>query len=218
MSASGKCGIGDALRHTQTCRCGECRFITIESTFGVKPLTGEVAKLVDLLGKGRVLENYVLAGLRSTLLGETAAGGKLQLFEMLRVQEADIVPHDHRYDFQCFVLDGEVEHLCYELERVYHPPQAAWAVCEYDPDIHSVNDETPRAYTRGTVVKKTHGAGSWYGLKHDQFHAVRFSAGARVLFIEGPEVQPFSHVLLPYQDGRVCNTFVWRTWMMRPKS
>jgi hypothetical protein len=63
-------------------------------------------KLLSLFGRGKTLHNYIVPGLNSTMLAMSAGGGVVRLFEMTREQEAYIVPHDHRYNFTCYVLAG----------------------------------------------------------------------------------------------------------------
>jgi hypothetical protein len=61
----------------------------------------------------------------------------------------------------------------------------------------------------------TYKAGEWYSMTHAEFHSIRFSYGARVLFFEGSQVKPESYCLVPYVNGQVCDTFYWREWMMK---
>jgi len=69
----------------------------------------DIVRLLDTFGRGRVLEDYIVPGLRSTLLGTTAAGGVIRLFEQEREPELFITPHDHRYSFDCYVLKGGLQ-------------------------------------------------------------------------------------------------------------
>lgn len=167
-------------------------------------------RFVGALGRGEVRENYIIPGLTSTLLGSPAAGGMFRLFEMRRDQEVEVVPHDHRYDFQCFVLEGEVRNRLYcVLERRNVPTHAVFL---HDPDTHAVSG--PLGLVEASFHESTYLEGDWYDMKASQFHSIWFGKGTKVLFIEGRKQNELSRCLVPYVNGRVCDTFYWRDWMM----
>jgi hypothetical protein len=169
--------------------------------------------MVDLLGTGKVINNYIIPGLRSTLLVDrTTSGGRVRRFDMLREQEYFIVPHDHRYNFDCFVLDGGVTHYTYDLEKA-QKENATHVIVPYDHADHAIDTEQP-TWVKAYMCTESFRAGDRYSLSHADFHSVRFSSGASVLFIEGAQQKPGSSCLLPYSDGRICNTFLWDDWMM----
>ena len=172
----------------------------------------DLVKLVAALGAGEVRENYIVPGLRSTLLAHPAAGGIVRLFEMTREQEYDVTAHDHRYNFQCCVLAGSVENRRYRTQSTAQG-YATHAALPYDAKEHALDDSRPR-WLYASHVDEVHGEGDWYGMSADEFHSIRFSKGAKVLLIEGPQEKDESWCLLPYANGRICNTFIWRDWMM----
>lgn len=176
----------------------------------------DLIRLVAALGKGEVRENYIVPGLRSTLLGRPAAGGCIRLFEMTREQEYEVTAHDHRYNFQCCVLEGSVEHRRYRVQSTIKD-YAGYVALPYNPVTHALDEERPR-WLHGQIIDEVYGDGDWYSCSHEEFHTIRFGKGTKVLFIEGPEEKAESWCLLPYIDGRICNTFIWRDWMMANRS
>lgn len=173
----------------------------------------DIEKLVESLGAGgKVLENYILPGMISTELARPAIGGLIRLFHMTREQEYEITPHDHRFGFKCAVLDGCVTNRVYKVDTC-HKDHATHVTVPYDPSTHSLNEALAK-HARANFHEATYNSGDWYQMEHEQFHAIRFSRGARVLFIEGPEEKSEGSCLLPYINGRICNTFLWRDWMM----
>ena len=177
----------------------------------------EMLRLVANLGKGgEVRENYIIPGLMSTELARTPAGGLVRLFEMTRDQEYDIVPHDHRFDFRCFVLSGHVLNREYALYEVSSSLGASHAALAYCARTHTLSD-TPR-WMRGTFTERDYHAGDWYAMSAEHFHAIRFARGTKVLFIEDPARRVQSHCLFPVVNGTICENFIWRDWMMaKPK-
>lgn len=176
----------------------------------------DLVRLVTAIGGGRVLDNYVIPGLRSTLLSTTEAGGKMRLFEMTREQEYDITPHDHRYSFQCCVLAGSVRNRRYAVQSTLKE-YAGYAALPYDHARHALNEDRPR-WLYAHSKEETFGEGDWYSMRCGEFHSIRFAKGTRVLLIEEPEEAEESWCLLPLVGGTICNTFIWRDWMMTPNA
>lgn len=173
----------------------------------------DIESLVDLLPRGRALRNYVVPGLTSTLLASTEGGGKLRLFEMDREQEHYVVPHDHRYDFTAFVLAGMAEQIAYDVHHVSTPGEARWAAFQY---LHRDGRLAGRSwgYFAGTIRRATYLRGDSYRMGAKEWHSIRFGAGSRVLMVEGAGSGGYSSVLLPMVNGRLCDTFLVRDWMM----
>lgn len=174
----------------------------------------DVSRFVNALGTGRVLENYVVPGLRSTELGTAVGGGMVRMFEMQRDPEGEITPHDHRYGFQCYVLEGRVVNRLYHVSPAPFPAAARWARLGYDRGTRKLFGEPE--LVAGSTSRHVYNAGEWYQMSAFDFHSITFDQGTRVLFIEGPVQNENVSVLLPYHAGRVCDTYVWRDWMMEP--
>lgn len=178
------------------------------------PRVVDMKDLVDALPRGRVLHNYIVPGLRSTLLAGLPGGGKLRVFEMDRDQEHYVVPHTHRYSFHAWVLEGSVLQYCYDVYETKEALQAKWMVMHYDHVARALDPE-PHQYLTGHIARKEFAKGERYGMRHDEYHSIRFSSGARVLMLEGPPIgKGMSRVLLPVVAGRVCDNFFVRDWMM----
>lgn len=189
----------------------------VSSDASVQPTvnTADIETVVRLLSgsKEASLANYIVPGLTSTLLAETYGGGMVRLFNMEREQEVAIVPHDHRYSFNCFVLAGQVMQRIFSVDLHATENNATHAVVEYDPVAHQVV-YGQRRWARAHAIDNAFVKGQWYSMKAHEFHQITFRRGTRVLFIEGPKEQDVSHCLLPFSNGRICDTFMWREWMM----
>ena len=175
--------------------------------------SADLVRLVEALGAGKRLKNYIIPGLFSTLLATPAVGGCVRLFEMTREQEYDITPHDHRYSFQCCVLSGTVDNRRYRTQATEYREMAGYVSLPYNPVTHALDEERP-TWMHGQFTDEQFSEGDWYSMSKDEYHSIRFSKGAKVLFIEGPNEKEESACLLPYVNGRICNTFIWRDWMM----
>lgn len=170
-------------------------------------------ELVELLPRGKVLRNYIVPGLYSTLLATTLDGGKLRLFDATREQEHYVVPHNHRYDFTAFVLRGTVEQLTYDVHHVDRAEDAKWAAVQYLQREGRL-DRNSWGYFNGVIRRETHTAGYSYRMHSKEWHSIRFGAGAQVLMAEGRTKDAYSSVLLPMVEGKLCDTFVVHPWMM----
>lgn len=182
-------------------------------------MSRDVNRILDWIEKNgpvSTLENYVIPGLRSVAYLKTDDNGAmLRSFEMTAHQEYYITPHNHRYNFECFVLDGEVENT------IFNPIEATRATADhvivpYDEAKHDIDLEKTE-FVRAISSSRKHPEGDWYSMRHDQFHTITFAKGTRVLFLQGASVVKVSHCMLPYNAGRICNTFIWRDWMMTEK-
>jgi len=172
----------------------------------------DVLRIVRALGAGSALENYIIPGVRSTLLAKSLDGGVVRVFDMSRDQEYDITPHDHRYDFECFVISGSVTNRRYWSASA-RKDDATHARLQYDYQAKALNEASANWFRAG-YREEVFGIGEWYSMKSYEFHSIRFAKGSKILFIESPEIKKESYCLLPYHYGRICNTFIWRDWMM----
>lgn len=171
----------------------------------------DFAEVLDACG-GDTLENYIVPGLRSTLIANSDAG-KIRRFQMTREHETQIVPHNHRYAFGCLVLRGHVVNHLYLVGEGATAADATHALAAYNPKDHSVDvdEATLVRCVRGSTLYR---AGDFYTMGPSEFHSIEFSPDADVLFLEGRTSVSHSCCLLLAVDGRICNTFLWRDWMM----
>lgn len=161
------------------------------------------------------ISNYVVPGLESVSLGRSN-GFHVRMFHMTAHQMMHITPHSHRFNLLSFVLAGTVEHHVYEKESDgYENRPVAYKLAilsqkgkfgEYETELHSNG-----MFLRYEAVHK---AGDSYFLNAAEYHSVIFSKGARVLIIEGPEVNE-PEVLVPLVKNTVCSTLFTADWMFK---
>ncbi len=157
------------------------------------------------------IRNYIVPGLESYLLGE----GRVRMFRSTREQTMDIVPHNHRFNLACYVLQGRavnrIYQECFETEgkgdlfvkrgiRYLDSPGEYELRGHMEPTLYTFHDQEYRM-------------GQWYTMEHHEFHTIRFSKNAIILFFEGPELTNVSDVLLPYVDGKIIHTLKTEPWM-----
>lgn len=156
--------------------------------------------------KSNTLNNYVLAGLSSSLIGEKS---KIRMFEASRETYHFITPHNHKFDFCCLVLQGTVENIVYETDD----NGDEWAVFNQTGELGNYNS---KFYTvvKFKATSNTYTVGQLYNMEHHQFHSIKFSKDAIVLFFEGVSYTNKSQYLEPYSNG-VCDTFQTKEWMFK---
>lgn len=164
------------------------------------------------------VQNYVLPGLTSWLIGAPSEKGCVRLFENEIETMEFITPHSHRFNFQCLVLEGWVENCVWRNEpNADHGELYIRTIVQaregglgtylvHDPD------EAPRRYVR---EKNTYTAGEMYGMGYAAIHSIRFSKGAKVLFFEGPKITGGTMVLEPWVQGERVPTFRVDPWMFK---
>lgn len=182
-------------------------------------MTRDVDQIISFIrrqtGSTEVLENYVIPGLRSeALIEEPDSGAMMRLFEMTRDQEYFITPHDHRYNFRCMVLEGKVVNTVYRL--VAAQGDYTHAMLPYEPVLRTL-DHSRATFVRTESERRTYVTSDWYVMHHDEFHSITFDKGTRVLFLQEKDQKAQSSCLLPYVDGKILDTFIWRDWMMTEK-
>lgn len=161
------------------------------------------------------ISNYIAPGLESISLGQSN-GFHVRMFHMTAHQMMHITPHSHRFNLLSFVLEGQVEHHVYEkVSDGYENRPVAYNLAilsqkgklgEYETEIYSNG-----MFRRYEAVYKTGGS---YFLNADEYHSVIFSRGAKVLIVEGPEVNE-PKVLVPLVKNAVCSTLFTADWMFK---
>lgn len=164
--------------------------------------------------RSNALQNYVLPGLRSSLIGGLDLG-RVRLFEQTRDNvEHGISPHSHRFDFACLVLEGGVENRIWTEDD-----------CGDEYQVMSVDSTgtpgqiatTPGRVARFRCTYHEYGENEWYYMKAEQIHSIQFDAGTTVLFFEGPERFVQSIMLAPVVNGRTLDTCGVAPWMFQPE-
>src|SRR5690606_27626741 len=133
-------------------------------------------------------------------------------FVNTRPSMAVVVPHSHRFDFQCLVLKGCVSNsLFYEDAAGDLFTQSALTYLGL-----------PGEYETCSLGQKTYFAsttrfneGDWYGMKSGEIHSITFSPDAIVLCIEGAQLTDTSIYLEPFIDGETIPLMKTENWMFQ---
>jgi hypothetical protein len=165
------------------------------------------------------LRNYAgIPGLTSWLITNPGPRGVIRLFENERDHQEVIVPHSHRYDFQCQVLQGTV------VNRIWTPQGSGSKLWEnYDPYLAtSLIYDGNNKYIRSTTdtqywsfVDEKYEKGERYEMKAEEVHSIRFTRNTKVLFFEGPARYNSSVILEPIANGLHIPTFKVEPWMFQ---
>ena len=161
--------------------------------------------------KRSTVNNYVIAGLSSSLIGGEGKGC-VRLFEQERFQQDFICPHSHRFDFTCMVLEGEVLNRTWKettepLGDFFEEKQLTFT------GKMGVHDEQVIGRNFYKYIDATYEKGEFYSMKHDEIHSIIFSKGAKVLFFEGENKADGSIVLNPVVDGKSIDLYKTEEWM-----
>ena len=160
------------------------------------------------------VHNYVIPGLTSWMLGNPKHTDKgcVRVFTMDREHEEPILPHSHRFDFQCIVLKGDVTNCIWER----HPEGDLYQRSEVTyTGKFGKHSKIPKDIEKYSSFYTTYSEGNSYGMTGDQFHSIYFSKGALVLFIEGKNYLSTSEVLEPVSNGEVIPLFKTEPWMFK---
>lgn len=161
------------------------------------------------------IRNYAIPGLTSSLIGG-AGHGCIRLFECSRDHQEEITPHSHRFDFQCWVLAGEVRNRIWN-QAWSHGDHFLRSKLSYGGECGSYK-KTEVGVERYEHVDTIYTAGDCYAMTARQIHSIHFSRGACVLFFEGPMRHDDSVILEPWVDGEVVPTFEVKPWMFKRPS
>lgn len=163
------------------------------------------------------VRNYAIPGMTSYLIGAPSESGTVRLFCNERDHQEQVTPHSHRFDFQCWVLAGQVTNRIWTQNHYMTHP---------DGDVF-VSSRLQYRGEIGKYEKKTVGRGNWsyldfeykegecYSMRHHEIHSIQFSRGAKVLFFEGATVTDSSMVIEPVVDGEHIETMIVQPWMFK---
>lgn len=161
------------------------------------------------------VRNYVIPGLTSSLIGSTSPQGCVRLLQNSRDHQEAVAPHSHRYDFQCWVLRGEVTNRLW-MRHHQHPfadeYQETWLRYGGEPGEYI---SQPGETQRWRYIDRKYTEGQCYSMQADEVHSIHFSRDAIVMFFEGPTVADRSIVLQPVVDGEVIPTAAVQPWMFK---
>lgn len=159
------------------------------------------------------ISNYIIPGLDSYLIGGLGRAGVVRMFHCTRNHHEVIIPHSHRFDFTCLVLNKQVVNEVW-TRRVESTD---------DGDVYmatTMGFDKMGGYVRGGSEKgcwsptfSTYRMGETYEMKSAHVHSIRFMKGSQVLFFEGPKVSDTSVILEPVVGGHHVETFKVEPWM-----
>jgi hypothetical protein len=159
------------------------------------------------------IRNYIAPGLSSFLVGGEGFG-RVRLFASELEQVEHIIPHSHRFDFTCLVLEGSVVNTLYTQPYMAAAQKFALGMMRRTDRGMGDYEVTPgRVSSCWESTSTQYAAGDTYSMTAEEIHSIRFSRGARVLFFEGPETTRTSQFLEPWAYGARVPTFATQPWM-----
>lgn len=159
------------------------------------------------------VRNYATPGLSSFLIGGAVGAGKVRLFKSDRHTRHWITPHSHRFNFTCLVLRGSVENIIFRRAYSEGDLYCVGILAPIDGGLGGYDLSRATVWTRFTEHPTIYKAGETYSMRAEEIHSIRFSAGAEVLFFEGPELMRTSMILEPWSNDAVVPTFETAAWM-----
>lgn len=156
------------------------------------------------------IRNYIVPGLSSFLVGGEDRG-MIRLFKSQRETREHIVPHSHRFDFTCLVLQGWAENTIFVQHETEGDAFCVGTLCAESAGKYEFEPGNCPSYWKSYTTRFN--AGMWYSMSYCEVHSIRFSDDAMVLFFEGPEVEGCTTVLEPWAYGKRIPTFKTEDWM-----
>lgn len=119
------------------------------------------------------VKNYAIPGLTSWLISEKESG-TIRMFHMERDHIECIVPHSHRFDFHCIVLEGEVENILYHCQDNF-PDDAdlyVQTISMYNGEIGSYTNSIHKHPLACKMQRVQYGEGDQYSMKSNEIHSI----------------------------------------------
>lgn len=161
------------------------------------------------------ITNYVVPGLNSFLIGRPSEKGTMRLFHNTRAHQERFTPHSHRFDFQSWVLRGQVTNLVWTITE----DESKGDLFQTDSLIYKGQpgeyEQVEGGVNHWKYTSKTYMAGECYSMKADEVHSIIFGRETLVLFFEGPTITDRSIILQPHVDGKTIPTFNVEDWMFQ---
>lgn len=162
------------------------------------------------------IKNYVIPGITSSLIGgNPGPGGCMRLFESEREHQESVTPHSHRFDFQCWVIQGKVVNRIWKEASTWSPEADLFEKTQLKFDDMGSYERVTSERCKYNYTDRTYQAGEWYLMRASQIHSINFSRGAVVLFFEGPQEADSSFILEPVVDDELIPTFKVEPWMFK---
>lgn len=162
------------------------------------------------------IKNYAVPGLESWLIGSPSEAGTVRLFQCDREQQEAITPHSHRFDFQCWVLRGEVKNRVWNMTCDSDPCGDFFQRTKlvYGGDVGRYKEEG-KEVGKWNFVDSIFSRGQCYSMRSHEIHSIFFSRGSVVLFFEAASKSDHSYILQPFVDSEVVPTFKVEPWMFK---
>ncbi len=128
------------------------------------------------------VRNYIIPGLTSWLIGEPSTCGKVRVFTCERDHQEQIAPHSHRYDFQCMVLQGQVDNIIWNESILGDEYCVTEMIYKDEIGNYEKSDRTVKRYQ---CHSRKYNTTECYYMQSNQIHSISFSKGTVVLFFEG---------------------------------
>lgn len=160
------------------------------------------------------LQNYIVPGMVSSLIAAAPNGenGRVRIFENSREQLMPIVPHSHRFSFQCLVLQGHV------INMLWHPDENGeyytQSVLHYEGEVGKYTKSEP-VVGCWSYTEDFYKTGDWYSMAAQDIHSIEFSKDAIVLFFEGVSFVNSTLILEPNVEGETIPTMAVQPWMFK---
>ncbi len=159
------------------------------------------------------LHNYGgIPGLTSWLIGAPSEQGTVRLMECSRDHYEPIIPHNHRFDFECIVLCGNVRNIIWTADESGDEYQVSQLRYEGTPGNYQKDKIGVVRYKNKVELFRT---GQKYGMSAEEIHSIFFGKDTKVLFFEGPDKGSSSFILEPFVNNEVVPTFKVEPWMFK---
>jgi hypothetical protein len=171
-----------------------------------------VTKFIDRMKHSPVHNYGGIPGITSWLIGAPGPNGLVRLLECSRDHFEPVVPHSHRFDFECRVLSGTVRNIIWTTDMEgdeYRTTSLRYA------GAPGQYDKMDLGITRWAFQTKTYCEGDTYSMHWDEVHSIFFSRGTSVLFFEAAPETDRSIILQPVVDGETIPTFKVEDWMFK---
>jgi hypothetical protein len=153
-----------------------------------------------------------IPGLTSWLIGEPSKRGLIRLMECSRDHFEPIVPHSHRFDFECRVLRGKVRNVIWTPDPKGDEYEATELRYTGTPGHY---EKSPSSRNAWSFRADAYREGDTYSMDSTEVHSIFFARDTVVLFFEGAPTTDTSIILQPVVDGVTVPTFKVEPWIGR---
>ena len=135
------------------------------------------------------------------------------MFSMSRVHGETIIPHSHRFDFRCLVIQGAVRNRVWARSKRANP-HGMYTLSDvtYEGELGK-HKKTPVGTFGYDYTEMTYITGQEYSMEAEEFHSIYFGQDTEVLFFEGVNRLNQSQVLEPFVHGETIPLFKTEPWM-----